>query len=125
MALPPCHTFIQFYVTKDGFLDCQLYQRSGDVFLGIPFNIASYALLTYIIAKLTNLKPGTFVHTIGDAHIYENHIPQVKLQIKRKPRKLPKLVIRGEWSSIEDINYDDFVIENYNPHPHIKGDVAV
>lgn len=124
MALAPCHCLFQFYVA-DGKLSCQLYQRSGDVFLGVPFNIASYALLTHMIAHVTGLKVGDFVHTLGDAHIYLNHLDQVKLQLTRKPRALPKLAINREVSSIFDFEYDDFTIVDYDPHPHIKGVVSV
>lgn len=124
MALPPCHSFIQFYV-NDGKLSCQLYQRSGDVFLGIPFNIASYALFTMMIAQVTNLKPGVFVHTIGDAHIYLNHIDQVNLQLSREPRELPTMKINPDVKSIYDFKYEDFELVNYNPHKAIKGKVAV
>ncbi|PMC39246.1 thymidylate synthase [Bacillus sp. UMB0899] len=124
MALPPCHCFFQFYVA-DGKLSCQLYQRSADVFLGVPFNIASYALLVYMMAKVTNLEVGEFVHTFGDVHIYSNHIEQVKEQLQRDPRQLPTLTIKREVKSIFDFSLDDFVFENYNPHPHIKGVVSV
>lgn len=124
MALPPCHSFIQFYV-NDGKLSCQLYQRSGDVFLGIPFNIASYALFTMMIAQVTGLKPGVFVHTIGDAHIYLNHIDQVNLQLSREPRELPTMKINPDVKSIYDFKYEDFELVNYNPHKAIKGKVAV
>ncbi|HDP54947.1 MAG TPA: thymidylate synthase [Bacteroidetes bacterium] len=124
MALPPCHILFQFYVAK-GKLSCQLYQRSADVFLGVPFNIASYALLTMMMAQVTGLKPGDFVHTFGDVHIYSNHIEQVKLQLTREPRKLPTMVINPEVKSIFDFKYDDFSLEGYDPHPHIKGKVAV
>ncbi len=124
MALPPCHILFQFYVA-DGKLSCQLYQRSADVFLGVPFNIASYALLTMMMAQVTGLKPGDFVHTLGDVHIYNNHIEQVKLQLTREPRPLPKLLINPEVKSIFDFKFEDFAIEGYDPHPHIKGEVAV
>ncbi|WP_353855485.1 thymidylate synthase [Bacillus sp. Bos-x628] len=124
MALPPCHCLFQFYVS-DGKLSCQLYQRSADIFLGVPFNIASYALLTMMIAKVTNLEPGEFIHTLGDAHIYQNHLPQVKMQLEREERTLPKLRITRDVKSIFDFTFDDFVLENYNPHPHIKGEVSV
>lgn len=124
MALPPCHSLYQFYV-NDGKLSCQLYQRSGDAFLGIPFNIASYSLLVHIIADICNLKVGDFVHTIGDAHIYVNHLDQVKLQLSRKPKKLPKLIIKNHHKNIEDYCYDDFEIVDYDPEPAIKAEVAV
>lgn len=124
MALAPCHCLFQFYVA-DGKLSCQLYQRSADVFLGVPFNIASYALLTIMIAQVTGLKPGDFVHTFGDAHIYLNHLEQVKLQLSREPRSLPVLKLNPEVSSIFEFQYEDFVLEAYDPHPHIKGEVAV
>lgn len=124
MALAPCHCLFQFYVA-DGKLSCQLYQRSADVFLGVPFNIASYALLTMMIAQATGLKPGDFIHTFGDVHIYRNHMEQVKLQLTREPRKLPVLKINPEVSSIFDFQFEDFVLEDYDPHPHIKGEVAV
>ncbi|NHB67890.1 thymidylate synthase [Perlabentimonas gracilis] len=124
MALPPCHILFQFYVAN-GKLSCQLYQRSADVFLGVPFNIASYALLTLMMAQVTGLKHGDFVHTFGDVHIYSNHIEQVKLQLTREPRKLPTMVINPEVKSIFDFKYEDFKLEGYDPHPHIKGKVAV
>ncbi|OLP65070.1 Thymidylate synthase 2 [Bacillus pumilus] len=124
MALPPCHCLFQFYVSN-GKLSCQLYQRSADIFLGVPFNIASYALLTMMIAKVTNLEPGEFIHTLGDAHIYQNHLPQVKMQLEREERTLPKLRITREVKSIFDFTFDDFVLEGYDPHPHIKGEVSV
>lgn len=124
MALPPCHLLFQFYVI-DNKLSCQLYQRSADAFLGIPFNIASYALLTMMVAKITNLEVGEFIHTIGDAHIYSNHFEQVKLQLSRNPRKLPKMMIHGNQKSIDDFKYDDFELEGYKPYPRIKGEVAV
>ncbi|MDX9770199.1 MAG: thymidylate synthase [Tenuifilaceae bacterium] len=124
MALPPCHILFQFYVAN-GKLSCQLYQRSADVFLGVPFNIASYALLTMMMAQVTGLKPGDFVHTFGDVHIYSNHIEQVKLQLSREPRTLPTMVINPEVKSIFDFKYEDFKLEGYDPHPHIKGKVAV
>ncbi|USD81157.1 thymidylate synthase [Bacillus safensis] len=124
MALPPCHCLFQFYVSN-GKLSCQLYQRSADIFLGVPFNIASYALLTMMIAKVTNLDPGEFIHTLGDAHIYQNHLPQVKMQLEREERTLPKLRITRDVKSIFDFTFDDFVLENYDPHPHIKGEVSV
>ncbi|MEJ5316566.1 MAG: thymidylate synthase [Tenuifilum sp.] len=124
MALPPCHVLFQFYVAN-GKLSCQLYQRSADVFLGVPFNIASYALLTMMMAQICGYEPGEFVHTLGDTHIYLNHIEQVKLQLTREPRKLPRMVINPEVKSIFDFKYTDFKLEDYNPHPHIKGDIAV
>ncbi|MCO7125693.1 thymidylate synthase [Sporolactobacillus shoreicorticis] len=124
MALPPCHCLFQFYV-NDGRLSCQLYQRSADLFLGVPFNIASYALLTHMIAHVTGLKVGEFVHTFGDAHIYLNHLDQVKTQLSRKPRGLPKLVIKREVPSIFDFDYDDFNFIGYDPYPAIKGEVSV
>ena len=124
MALPPCHSLYQFYVI-DGKLSLQLYQRSGDIFLGIPFNIASYALLLMMVAKVTGLEPGTFVHTIGDAHIYLNHIEQVNLQLSRQPFPLPKMIIHGDQKSIEDFKYEDFELVDYQCHARIKGAVAV
>lgn len=124
MALPPCHILFQFYVA-DGKLSCQLYQRSADIFLGVPFNIASYALLTMMIAQVTNLKLGDFVHTLGDAHIYLNHIEQTKLQLSREPRKLPIMRINPNVKNIFDFKYDDFELTDYNPHPHIKGAISV
>ena len=124
MALPPCHAFFQFYVA-DGKLSCQLYQRSADIFLGVPFNIASYALLTMMIAQVCNLKLGEFVHTLGDAHIYSNHFEQTELQLSREPKPLPKMTINPEVKSIFDFKYEDFQLEDYDPHPHIKGKVAV
>ncbi|XP_062377036.1 thymidylate synthase [Sardina pilchardus] len=124
MALPPCHALCQFYVCE-GELSCQLYQRSGDMGLGVPFNIASYALLTYMIAHITGLKPGDFVHTLGDAHIYSNHVEPLKEQLKREPRPFPKLQIRREVQTIDDFRADDFEILDYNPHPTIKMQMAV
>lgn len=124
MALPPCHCFFQFYVAN-GKLSCQLYQRSADIFLGVPFNIASYALLTMMIAQVTGLEPGDFVHTLGDAHIYLNHIEQVKLQLEREPRKLPKMVLNPEVKDIFSFRYEDFTLKDYNPYPHIPGRVSV
>ncbi|MBN1988257.1 MAG: thymidylate synthase [Bacteroidales bacterium] len=124
MALPPCHVLFQFYVAN-GKLSCQLYQRSADVFLGVPFNIASYALLTMMIAQVTDLQPGEFIHTLGDTHIYLNHIEQVKLQLTREPRALPKMGINPEVKSIFDFKYEDFSLQDYNPHPHIKGAIAI
>ena len=124
MALAPCHCLFQFYVA-DGKLSCQLYQRSADVFLGVPFNIASYALLTMMMAQVCGLKPGEFVHTFGDAHIYLNHVEQVKLQLTREPRPLPTMTLNPQVKSIFDFKYEDFQLTGYDPHPHIKGDVAV
>jgi thymidylate synthase len=124
MALPPCHCFFQFYVAG-GKLSCQLYQRSADVFIGVPFNIASYALLTLMIAGVCNLIPGEFVHTLGDAHIYVNHIEQVQLQLTREPRTLPTMRLNPAVKSIFDFKYEDFELQNYDPHPHIKGVIAV
>jgi thymidylate synthase len=124
MALPPCHLMFQFYVAG-GRLSCQLYQRSADVFLGVPFNIASYSLLTMMVAQVTGLKPGDFVHTFGDAHIYLNHIEQVKLQLLREPYILPKMVINPGVSDILKFRFDDFNLEGYISHPHIKGEISV
>ena len=123
-ALPPCHAFFQFYVSNNK-LSCQLYQRSADVFLGVPFNIASYALFTHMIAHVCNLDVGDFVHTFGDAHIYSNHTEQIELQLSRKPRQLPTLNIKRKVGSIFDFKFEDFEIINYDPHPHIKGKVSV
>lgn len=124
MALPPCHSLFQFYVA-DGRLSCQLYQRSADSFLGVPFNIASYALLTMMIAKVLGLQPGDFVHTLGDTHIYLNHFEQVKEQLGRTPRSLPKMIIEGDQKSIFDFKYEDFKLVDYNPYPSIKAPIAV
>ena len=124
MALPPCHCFMQFYV-NDGKLSCQLYQRSADIFLGVPFNIASYSLFTMMIAQVTGLGLGDFVHTIGDAHIYLNHLEQIDRQLKREPRALPKMIINPEVKSIYDFKFEDFELVDYNPHKGIKGKVAV
>ena len=123
-ALPPCHAFFQFYVAN-GKLSCQLYQRSADIFLGVPFNIASYSLFTHMVAHVCKLKVGDFIHTFGDAHIYINHFDQVKLQLSRKPNKLSSLKIKRSVNDIFDFKYDDFEILNYNPHPHIKGAVSI
>ena len=124
MNLPPCHVLFQFYVV-DGKLSCQLYQRSADVFLGVPFNIASYAILTLMMAQVTGLKPGDFVHTFGDVHIYTNHIEQVKLQLSREPFQLPTMKINPDIKNIFDFKFEDFELVNYQAHPHIKGKVAV
>jgi thymidylate synthase len=124
MALPPCHILFQFYVAE-GKLSCQLYQRSADIFLGVPFNIASYALLTHMIAHVCDLQVGEFIHTLGDAHIYLNHLEQVHLQLSREPRKLPQLRLNPEVKNIFDFRYEDIEIIGYDPHPHIKADVAV
>jgi thymidylate synthase len=124
MALPPCHCLFQFYVV-DGKLSCQLYQRSADIFLGVPFNIASYALFTMMVAKSAGLEYGDFVHTFGDAHIYNNHIEQCKLQLTREPRPLPTMTLNPDKKDIFSFDYDDFVLEGYNPWPHIKGEVSV
>ncbi|WP_456274315.1 thymidylate synthase [Bacillus sp. AK031] len=124
MALPPCHCLFQFYVA-DGKLSCQLYQRSADVFLGVPFNIASYALLTMMIANVCDLEPGEFVHTFGDVHIYQNHVEQVKLQLTREPRALPSIKINKDVKDIFSYSFEDFSLEDYDPHPHIKGVVSV
>lgn len=124
MALPPCHAFFQFYVA-DGKLSCQLYQRSADVFLGVPFNIASYAVLTQMMAQVTSLKVGEFVHTLGDAHLYLNHLDQAKLQLTRKPFPAPKMVLNPEIKDIFEFKYEDFSLQNYQAHPHIKAPVAI
>ncbi|NMB70694.1 MAG: thymidylate synthase [Bacteroidales bacterium] len=124
MALPPCHILFQFYVAGDK-LSCQLYQRSADIFLGVPFNIASYSLLTYMMAQVTGLQPGEFIHTLGDAHLYLNHIEQAKLQLTRTPRKLPSLRLNPEVKDIFSFQYEDFIIDGYDPHPHIKADISV
>jgi len=124
MALPPCHALFQFYVA-DGKLSCQLYQRSADVFLGVPFNIASYALLVLMVAQVCNLKPGEFIHTFGDAHLYTNHFEQAELQLSRDFRPLPTMKINPEVNNIFDFKFEDFELVGYDPHPHIKGAVAV
>ena len=124
MALPPCHILFQFYVAG-GKLSCQLYQRSADIFLGVPFNIASYALLTMMMAQVCGLKPGEFIHTLGDAHIYNNHIEQSRLQLTRTPRKLPTMRLNPDRNNIEDFVFEDFTLENYDPYPHIKAEVSV
>jgi thymidylate synthase len=123
-ALPPCHAFFQFYVA-DGRLSCQLYQRSADIFLGVPFNIASYALLTLMIAQVCDLQPGEFIHTFGDAHIYNNHMEQINLQLSRELRPLPTMRLNPEVKDLFAFRFEDFTLENYDPHPHIKGEVAV
>jgi thymidylate synthase len=124
MNLPPCHILFQFYVA-DGKLSCQLYQRSADIFIGVPFNIASYSLLLMMVAQVTGLKPGEFVHTLGDAHIYLNHVEPVMLQLSREPRRLPRIELNPEVTSIFDFRFEDFVLSGYEPHPHIKGAIAV
>ncbi|MBU1213355.1 MAG: thymidylate synthase [Alphaproteobacteria bacterium] len=124
MALAPCHCLFQFYVA-DGRLSCQLYQRSADVFLGVPFNIASYALLTLMVAQVTGLKPGEFIHTLGDAHLYLNHLEQAEVQLSRMPRALPQMRLKGDVTSIFGFRYEDFELTGYDPHPHIKAPVAV
>lgn len=124
MNLPPCHILFQFYVA-DNKLSCQLYQRSADIFLGVPFNIASYAMLIMMVAQETGYKLGDFVHTLGDAHIYTNHIEQVKLQLTREPKALPKLILNPDVKKVVDFTYDDFTLEDYNPYPHIKGAISV
>jgi len=124
MALPPCHALFQFYVA-DGKLSCQLYQRSADIFLGVPFNIASYAILTMMMAQVCDLEPGEFVHTLGDAHIYMNHLDQVKLQLSRTPKELPVFKMNPEIKSIFDFKFGDFSLENYDPYPHIKGAISI
>lgn len=124
MALPPCHALFQFFVA-DGRLSCQLYQRSGDIFLGVPFNIASYALLTHMVAQVCDLAPGEFIHTLGDAHLYSNHIEQARLQLTRTPRKKPTLRLNPEVKDIFAFRFEDIAIEHYDPHPHIRASVAV
>lgn len=123
-ALPPCHAFFQFYVA-DGKLSCQLYQRSADLFLGVPFNIASYALLTMMIAQVCNYQPGEFIHTFGDVHVYNNHFEQLELQLSREPKSLPKMILNAEIENIFDFEFEDFTLEGYEAHPHIKGEVAI
>lgn len=124
MALPPCHVLFQFYVAE-GRLSCQLYQRSADAFLGLPFNIASYALLTMMVAQVCHLKPGEFIHTLGDVHLYLNHVEQARLQLTREPRPLPQMMLNPSVNSIFDFTYEDFTLSGYDPHPHIKAPVAV
>jgi thymidylate synthase len=124
MALPPCHSLFQFYVSN-GELSCQLYQRSADIFLGVPYNIASYAILTLMVGKITGLKPKEFIHTFGDLHLYSNHVEQAKVQLSREPRPLPKMIIHGDQKEITDFKYEDFEIVDYNPHPAIKAPIAV
>ena len=124
MALMPCHAFFQFYVNQ-GKLSCQLYQRSADVFLGVPFNIASYALLTHMIAQICNLEVGDFVHTIGDAHLYKNHLDQANLQVSREPLPLPKLILNKNITEIDSFSYDDFEVIDYQHHEHIKAPISV
>ncbi|MCA9229265.1 MAG: thymidylate synthase [Planctomycetales bacterium] len=124
MALPPCHLLFQFYVAE-GRLSCQLYQRSADVFLGVPFNIASYALLLMMVAQITSLEPGEFIHTLGDAHLYENHLDQTREQLTRAPRVLPTMKLNPAIKSLEDFVFEDFQLENYDPHPHISAPIAV
>ena len=123
-ALPPCHAFFQFYVA-DGKLSCQLYQRSADIFLGVPFNIASYALFTMMMAQVCGYQVGDFIHTFGDAHIYNNHMEQIELQLSRELRALPKMILNPDVKTIFDFKFEDFTLVDYNPHPHIKGAVAI
>lgn len=124
MALPPCHLLFQFYVA-DGRLSCQLYQRSADIFLGVPFNIASYALLTLMVAHVTQLQPGEFIHTFGDAHLYQNHVEQARLQLTREPRRLPNMKINPDVKSLFEFRFEDFQLHGYDPHPHIRAKVAI
>ncbi|AYY12797.1 thymidylate synthase [Actinobacteria bacterium YIM 96077] len=124
MALPPCHTLFQFYVA-DGRLSCQLYQRSGDIFLGVPFNIASYALLTLMVAQVCDLEPGEFIHTLGDAHLYLNHVEQARLQLEREPRPLPRMELNPHRRTLDEFEYEDFELIGYDPHPAIKAPIAV
>jgi thymidylate synthase len=124
MALPPCHCLFQFYVAQ-GRLSCQLYQRSADVFLGVPFNIASYALLTHMVAQVTSLAPGEFIHTLGDAHLYSNHLEQARLQLSRAPRRLPSMHINPGVDDMFAFHYEDFELDQYEPHPHIRAPIAV
>lgn len=124
MALPPCHVLFQFYVANQR-LSCQMYQRSADVFLGVPFNIASYSLLTMMIAQVCHLSPGDFIHTFGDAHLYLNHLDQARLQLSRQPKKLPRMIINSEVENIFDFKFGDFELIGYDPHPHIKAEVSV
>jgi thymidylate synthase len=125
MALPPCHSFFQFYVSTDSKLSCQLYQRSADVFLGVPFNIASYSLLTMMVAQVCGLNVGEFIHTFGDVHLYSNHVEQAKLQLGREPKQLPQMKINAEVKNIEDFKYEDFELVGYDPHPRISAPVAI
>jgi thymidylate synthase len=125
MALPPCHILFQFYVHHDNRLSCQLYQRSADVFLGVPFNIASYSLLVMMMAQVTGLKPGEFVHTFGDAHLYLNHIEQANLQLSRKPKRLPVMTLSPEVSSLFDFRFEDFTLLDYDPYPAIPAPISV